>query len=234
MNSNNNINPFVYPFTYTIYCFGFDIFIPNRKTTCVKVIKYAIKIIKYVAIIFFIYNHKYKNITRNDIFDAISSGIKLIIIAISFLYFEINCTRINCLINKINKSLTIHEQKRSQFISKLLIIIWIVICLINTLLNELSIIVSPARSFIIDIIDGFLWSLFINGWIIAINLLLINICYAVYLIEKRLLINDSNAYNYEVLKQKLCIIERHKEAINKTLGIFPFLWFCEFFSTTCL
>jgi hypothetical protein len=48
------------------------------------------------------------------------------------------------------------------------------------------------------------------------------------------LIRDTNHINYEDLKQKLLTIERHKESINECLGIFPFLWFCELFSTNCL
>jgi len=52
--------------------------------------------------------------------------------------------------------------------------------------------------------------------------------------EKRLLIKDTNHFNYEVLKQKLITIIKHRESVNEILGIFPFLWFCELFSTTCL
>ena len=79
----------------------------------------------------------------------------------------------------------------------------------------------------------FSWSIHIFGYIVAIDFLLIHTCYAVYLIEKRLLIRDTNHINYEDLKQKLLIIQKYKESINSHLGIFPFLWFCEMFSSTC-
>ena len=60
--------------------------------------------------------------------------------------------------------------------------------------------------------------------------MLIHICYAVYVIEKRLLIDS----NYEDLIKNLFNIQKYKESINDVLGIFPFLWFCELFSSTCL
>ena len=52
--------------------------------------------------------------------------------------------------------------------------------------------------------------------------------------EKRLLIRNTNHINFENLKQTLIAIQNYKESINGILGIFPFLWFCELFSTTCL
>ena len=52
--------------------------------------------------------------------------------------------------------------------------------------------------------------------------------------EKRLLIRDTKNINFENLKQTLIAIQNYKESINEILGIFPFLWFCELFESTCL
>jgi len=134
----------------------------------------------------------------------------------------------------IIECLTDCETKCLKKCNKILTFIWCLFVTINmsSLISYVIISDHYFKPLLITFILA--WCIYWYGFIIAIPLLLIHTCYAVYLMEKRLLVKNANHINYEVLRQKLLTIERHKESINECLGIFPFLWFCEMFSTTCL
>ena len=223
---------------------GFNMFYNNNrnnyKKKIISLIHYVFKLIAYLVICFSIYNivlYFISNKLLKQNVNFLSHLIKRLIIALSYIYFEIKQNKIKSIISEINKSLSENNRKSLIICAKILTIIWITWFIAHT------IIILYYRSHfgnkaIIDIylIHDILITYYMFGWIIATNLLLIHISYAIYLLEKRLFINnhDINAINYVLLDQNLLTIERLKKSINETLGIFPFLWFCELFSATCL
>ena len=146
-------NLFVYPFSHVFYAFGFDItkvsqsVVPKYKTITAIIAKYLIKLIIYSLIIYFVFHRLWLLLYFQNIFykyqmHFIQTIIKFIIIAISFIYFEINFARVKLLIYKINNALNENEKVQAKYFSKALILIWVVLCLVMFLLNEISIVLT--------------------------------------------------------------------------------------------
>ena len=127
----------------------------------------------------------------------------------------------------ITKHMTDYERHQMKRASTILFIIW---CIFLAIGISSILVYSFCYRIELGSIHSLLLCIFCYGFIVAIPLMLIHICYAVYVIEKRLLIDS----NYEDLIKNLFNIQKYKESINDVLGIFPFLWFCELFSSTCL
>src|ERR1700733_5533541 len=109
-----------------------------------------------------------------------------------------------------------------------LIAIWVLFVAINI---TLVMVTQPKQRQIINIF----WSFLSFGWLIAIPLLLMYICYGIYLLDLDIInkihdIHDSGA----IRKNRILTVERLRDSVNACLGLFPFLLFCELFSTTCL
>ena len=117
--------------------------------------------------------------------------------------------------------------------SKIITFIWIAIILTDNIFNlymTISLKAHPLYG-----LQKLSWAIFMFGRIIAIPMLLIYVYYGVYLMEKRLILKTDNSFEFNCnhLERQILMIQKFKIIINKSLNIFPFLWFCELFIITC-
>ena len=95
------------------------------------------------------------------------------------------------------------------------------------------------------IVRELFWAVFGFGWITASVLLMTNMCFAIDLFKRNVLrelqvldttsdttIDVQNLSNEEIL-QKFVSIQKFKQTIDDNLGLLPFLWFFELFSSKC-
>jgi len=231
--SETFIKSTLYPFSIVLLIISNDMFL-NSKRYYIKLVKYVLKVI-IILVALRIYSFCIQQTliyTGKQLIYVVSLMIKTTIILFGLIYFEIKCLKIEKTIVDIIRCLSDRDRKRLKLYSTIMTILWLMFVIISLISAFTYFIYCRIISFYI-FYDVF-FSLQYYGFIIATNLLLIHTCYAVYLMEKSLLITAINHINYEDFKQHLLNIERHKDSINESLGIFPFLWFCELFSTTCL
>ena len=229
------MNFIYYPFSLIFFFYGFNLLSQNTKKRRIKkVICHLIKLVIFSVLIFFLFYTSdslfhWKN--EPATFFSISLLIKTLVVIIELVYLTIKIDSVNSFLQHLSDSLTESEKKKVHTLNRIFSLIWLVFVITNVT-------VQPSRDVHLIILI-ILWGIPVFGLIVAVPLLLIIICYCVHLLEKRFQsvvnrMSDSNRINYDNLLNDILFVQSLKEAINSKLGLFPFLWFCELFSSTCL
>jgi len=226
----------VFLFTNIFHLIGVELNLTNkRKLFLNALIQYVFKIAIVINFTYILVNCliDITNLNRfNKCLWSISIIIKLLLISCGLIYFDLNINKIQKTIINIRKHLSDPDKQKVYRCSKIMIILWVIFELLILICVSTFYVYYPTIK--IDLAIDLLYTIQFYGFIIAINILLINICYAVYLMDNRLIIKQNYLLDFKNMREKVLIIERLKQSINESLGIFPFLWFCELFSTTCL
>ena len=231
----DNNKSIMYPFSIILFMFGFNINVNNTNNSCIKkLFQYTFKLIIIIIVSYFTHRRIAILTSYHDKFYQtlfpLATFIKVLTVLLSLICIELKFFKIKKLITIISAVLNENDKRSMILAAKLITIVWFIIVTIYV------VIVYTCFNYTqpVKIIMIFMWICVIFGWNIAIIIFLIHICYAVYLIEKRLLIKPiNNITGLDKLEQDILLTINIKNKINDVLGIFPFIWFCELFTTTC-
>ena len=114
-------------FSIIFFIWWFDIIlIDTGKKILAKFLQYLLKGILFITIIFYMYQAIYRMIIMANLhynLFRISHTIKLIIIILNLLYFQLN-PKIRIIINGIHKYMADYERHRLKRFSQIITIIW--------------------------------------------------------------------------------------------------------------
>lgn len=224
-----------YPFSLIFLFYGFELLTTskNHDGYAKKLVLLLPKLVTLASLINFYYITTVTlvhPVNKSAICFSLSLQVKVLVVLIQVVYLTFKISSVSSLLSRLSHSLTDTEKKRVLYLNRVCVVIWFVFVIINA-----SVQLTTDLKLIVFIIW---WAIPCFGLIVGTPLLLIIVCYCVHLLEKRFQsvvnqMHDSNHINYDNLLTDILFVQSLKESINSVFGLFPFLWFCELFSSTC-
>ena len=170
-----------------------------------------------------------------------SFHLKSWIVFISYIKVSKEFNKINEILQRIVQNLSSGEVRRLSLINIFVTILWFVL-IISDIIMYSWLRWNDAFEVVMDSI----WAVFGFGWISLTVFHLTHICFAIFLIELKLL-RQANIWiksgdnhikdtilDINELNDKFFSLQKLKQSIDDNLGLLPFLWFLELFASMCL
>lgn len=243
----NDSQSIIFPLNIINYHLGIDL---DKDHTVLKNalilifrIKTFVLLVGSVAITLFIqlfHGYTYYEIHDINLY-IFSYHIKTWIVLISFIIFISKSQQIRSLLADIERRLDHKERQSLRRCNRFLFFLCILTSVINTLVFTIWPF-SMGHHWSLGVRE-LLWSTHGLLWLVASHCIVISVCYAIRLIEKRSLASvwsegsDSVKWSPKsssVLVNAIFDIQAIKERVNAILGFLPLLWFGQTFTATLL
>ena len=213
--------------------FGFDFGRSDGKSMRMKLCLVMLGLISFVIKMYFVitvlmttieYNSLQYKANKNPNLFIISYSLKTCFILISFIIFWIKFKKIKQILNQIQNHLNEKEKNSTRLCSILFLITWIIFSVGNSLLFFSLLLPYDWR----EALRELLWGIQGLGWLCATQLLTVQTCYGIYLIEKNTFhiypnIKSLSSSTLDGFHQRILMIIKLKESFNQDLGHLPLL-----------
>ena len=237
--SHTMITRITNPLSFVYFFYGFMFFANEDKS--IRILRLSIKTTTIVIMLFLIcYTLEFALMASKSLYKY-SFHLKSWIAFVSFFKVHREMNRIRQILSLIISQLSSKEVHKLFVINIGLTLFWTAMVITNGAIYSWLSWPEPKV-----VVREILWAIYGFGWISLTVLHLTHICIAIFLIERTLLLQsnilsevcDNRIHqlkvSYHQMSDKFFALQRLKQSIDDNLGLLPFLWFFELFSSTCL
>ena len=169
--------------------------------------------------------------------------LKCLYILISFIVFNVRLKKIIQILTEIESRLNTRDKKTMKCISKVFLIFWLILIIIN---DSIFVYLRTISQYSWDsIVAEFLWGPIALGYLFSTYLLLIMISFGIHCIETNTFKNfldlnhethgkmNDSGQRISDLQKNILVIQRLKQTVNSLFGYLPLFWFSQSFLSTC-